>query len=290
MNTPQPIELGQVRRLLWLTDLSPRAAACREPVRWLAGLGADADSATVLVVHALSPNANEDAESYSRRTADARAQVAALAGDLGSVGIDAQAIVMAGQPVDVATAMILEHKVDLCVLGRTGVTGLDRLLLGSTARRLVRDLHAPLLVVHEPDLLPPRTIVCPVDPTDVPGHAMEASLRGLRAAAALGRASGARVTFSSVAIANGFVPEDRIDVGNRLERRVGGVLETLPPTDHGFRVVVARTIGAGIADAARRSDLLVLGSTGRTGLARLVMGSTAEDLIATCPVNTLVVH
>lgn len=290
MNTPQPIELGQVRTLLWLTDLSTRAAACREPVRWLAGLGAEADSATVMVVHALNPGSNEDPPAFAQRTAQARAQVAALAGDLGSVGIDAQAIVMAGPADEVAARLIQEHTVDLCVLGRTGVTGLDRLLLGSTARRLVRELHVPLFIVQEPDLLPPRTVVCPVDPTDVAGQALDASLRGVRAAAALARASRARVTFSSVALASGFVPEDRIEVGRRLERRVAEALEELPPTDHGFRVVVARTIAEGVYDAARRADLLVLGSTGRTGLARFVMGSTAEELIATCPVNTLVVH
>lgn len=286
MTSRRPIERGQVARIVWLTDLSDRAAACSGAVRWLAGLGVDADSASVWVVNAQDDSASGD----EARTAAAKAQVAALAGDLGSVGIDAQALVRPGTAAEVARSVCEEVGADLCVIGRSGASDLHRLLLGSTARRLLRELHTSVLIVHDPSSLPPRSVLCPVDPDDADGPPSEAALRGLNAAVALARSGRARLTCASVAMANDIVAEDRLKVGRALERRVRGALLGGKPVDLGFRVLTAPGVAEGIAEAASRADLLVLGTTPRQGLSRLFLGSTAEALVASCPVNTLVVR
>ncbi len=59
---------------------------------------------------------------------------------------------------------------------------------------------------------------------------------------------------------------------------------------------VRESLGGSVADAIvdqarkRRADLIVLGTHGRRGLARLVMGSDAETVLRTAPVPVLLVR
>lgn len=276
-------------RILWLTDLSERAAACQPAVRWLATPGDGGPSAHVLAAHALGADVGLDAARQEQRRRQALAQVAALAGDLGSIGLETSSRVEPGQPWDLVRRLVQESAVDLCVLGRTGLSGLDRLLLGSTAQRLVRELSIPMMVVQDGEAIPPRQIVCAVDPAPDGSPGVQPSLHAIALATALARRSGARLSFVSVAVVSSFVPEDRLEIGRRLEERVAsaGPAEGLQISQ---RVVLARSPAEGLAEAAQRADLLVIGTSGRSGLARLILGSVAEELLKHCPVNTLVVH
>ncbi|MCB9779442.1 MAG: universal stress protein [Alphaproteobacteria bacterium] len=284
------LQRGEVHRILWMTDLSERAAACEAAVRWFAALATARgdDPAQVIVAHALGVEAGESPERHEARKAEAKAHLAALAGDLESVGISSQAVVSRGRASEVTRTLADEHDVDLVVIGRTGVSGIDRVLLGSTARRIVREAGRAVLAVAHDGFGVPQRIACPVDPTDT--KAADASDAGIRVAAALGRAAGARVTFLSVALATGFVPEDRLEVGHRLERKVARVLGDPSDLDHGVRVIISQAISDGVAEASHHADLLVIGTAGRRGLARLVLGSVAEDLVERCPITVLVAH
>lgn len=297
MSTAKALEQGPPHRILWLTDLSPRAAACQDAVRWFATLPTTMqgdDPAEVVVAHAMGPEAGEDPSFIEARRTEATAHVAALAGDLESVGIASQGVVCRGRPVDVTRTLVDEHEIDLVVCGRTGVNGIDKMLLGSTARRLVRELRVPILVVHSAAFAGPRRILCPVDPTEARQAA--ATEVGIRVASNLALASAARVEFLSVALVTGLVPEDLAEVTTHLHGRVEKVLAQhfdqgqRERLDRHSRVVQAPVVSTAVIDAARRADLVVLGSAGRTGLARLVLGSVAEDLVERSPVHTLVAH
>ncbi|NOY27416.1 MAG: universal stress protein [Oligoflexia bacterium] len=285
------LERGYASHILWLTDLSDRAAACEHAVRWLAGLAASAgdDPAQVIVAHGLGADTGESKRYLAQRRAQAMAQVSALAGDLGSIGVNAHPVVSRGRPWELARTLVDEHGIDLCVVGRTGVSGMDRVLLGSTAHRVVRELTVPVLVVHDAHFAAPKHIVCPVDPTDT--DVARSSASGIRVAASLGLAAQAPVTFVSVALSTGVVPEDRVAVGKRLKDRVTRILgDSASTLNHTFRVVIASGIVLGVHDASAKADLLVIGTAGRRGLARLVIGSVAEDLVQHCPTNILVTH
>ncbi len=295
MATAKALESGPPHRILWMTDMSSRAAGCHDAARWFAVQPTELgdDPAEVIVAHAMGVDSHETPDRTEQRRAEAKAHLAALAGDLESVGIASQAVVSRGRPLDVAKTLVDEHQIDLVVCGRTGISGLDKVLLGSTARRLVRELRVPVLVVHQQRFATPKRILCPVDPTDA--SSAVASESGIRVAAMLGRHAKARVTFLSVALATGFVPEDRIAVGNRLEQKVNQVLAGMGPArtaglDSGCRVVLAQEIPDGVIDAAGNADLVVLGASGRSGLARLVLGSVAESLVERSPTHTLVTH
>lgn len=58
------------------------------------------------------------------------------------------------------------------------------------------------------------------------------------------------------------------------------------PAELTAQVVPGSSAAAGIVDEAKEGDLIVMGSHGRSGLKRLVLGSTAEEVLrtTTCPV------
>lgn len=63
-------------------------------------------------------------------------------------GVLARQMLRVGTPVDEVLAAAREEKVDMIVIGTHGRTGLDRLLLGSVAERIVRRASCPVLTVR----------------------------------------------------------------------------------------------------------------------------------------------
>jgi nucleotide-binding universal stress UspA family protein len=204
--------------------------------------------------------------------------------------IDVEYQVRQGQAADEILKVVEETKADLLALGTHGRTGLDRLLMGSVAERVMR--HAPcacLAVRSAAATKPIRTIL---HPTDFSPHSEGA----LRVARALAREHGARLVLVHVVPmerAMGVVPEVLmdLDIGREALRDVQNRIEAadlkFPVEAHLKRGEPAETI----LDAAReyQADLVVMGSHGRTGLGRLLLGSVAEQVLrgATCPVLTV---
>jgi nucleotide-binding universal stress UspA family protein len=138
-----------------------------------------------------------------------------------------------------------------------------------------------------------KNILCPVDRSP-------SSLQAFSYAIALARWQGARLTLLEVIeaaapTAGRRVPEDDsvpYDTRAALERDLRRVLTARRASDVRVKIVmregsVVREI---LAQAkASRADLVVIGSHGRGGVQRLVLGSVAEKVLrlATCPVLTV---
>jgi nucleotide-binding universal stress UspA family protein len=133
-------------------------------------------------------------------------------------------------------------------------------------------------------MLPLRRILVPIDWS-------EPSDRAFRLAASLARDHAARLLLLHV------VPLPAVMYGPPPESYLGHVLEglsRLKPADP--KVRTEYSVGEGdpaavILDTARGGscDLIVMGTHGRTGLNRLVLGSVAERVVrkAPCPVLTV---
>jgi nucleotide-binding universal stress UspA family protein len=57
-----------------------------------------------------------------------------------------------GSPHRAIVQATREHRADLIVMGATGRTGLVRMMMGSTTRRVLQDLPCSILTVHDQDL------------------------------------------------------------------------------------------------------------------------------------------
>lgn len=64
---------------------------------------------------------------------------------------DIERIVVKGRPYEEILKFAGENKADLIVIGTHGRKGLDRVIFGSTAEKVVRDAPCPVLSVRLPD-------------------------------------------------------------------------------------------------------------------------------------------
>lgn len=131
-----------------------------------------------------------------------------------------------------------------------------------------------------------------------------ASTRGLREAVRLAKAEGAALSILHVVDEfYAFAPMDGMVAGVDLVPmlREGGqrILDKASASVLKEKVkaktVLRETVGGPAADAIvreakkQRADLIVLGTHGRRGLRRLVLGSDAEQVVRTAPVPVLLV-
>lgn len=195
-------------------------------------------------------------------------------------------------------------RMDLIVVSTHGRTGLKRVLLGSTAERVVRHASCPVLTVRRvagaklPGVksasLAPR-IKRLLVPVDFSG----------RTRAAVQFASGlAQTMHARLALLHVVAPlptryaryraefERYSDETNRNARKGLSALAATVPAGIKVEVMLQQDIPhRGIVAAAKRwrSDLIVLPTRGLTGVKYVVLGSTAEAVVrhAPCPVLTL---
>jgi len=195
---------------------------------------------------------------------------------------------------------------DLVVLGTHGRSGVERLLLGSVAERVLRRAECPVLTVPvgQPDAVPAgfpvfKAIVCPVDFSD-------ASMLALEYALSLARETDAHLTvlhvasfaleqtmLDTAAAENGMtLAEFRRLTEQDLEARLRG---TVPADASDYcRVDTLLTHGKPGIEVVRvatdrHADLIVMGVHGRGAVDLTLFGSTTQHVVraAHCPVLTI---
>jgi nucleotide-binding universal stress UspA family protein len=81
----------------------------------------------------------------------ATAATEAIANEADAAGLDSVTAVWTGRPKHDLLEYVGDHDIELVVMGTHGRTGLDRVLLGSTAEALVRRADVPVVTVSEND-------------------------------------------------------------------------------------------------------------------------------------------
>jgi len=167
-----------------------------------------------------------------------------------------------------------ETRPDLIIMGRHGYTGLTRLLMGSVTARVIG--HSPCNV-----LVVPREVPLSFDRLLIASDGSVFSEAAWTEALSLAKTMGSALIGVSVAAADRDIPA-ATEVVRGLEAAgaaQGLTLDTMIP--------IGRPED-GIVKAAdfKGASLIIVGSHGRTGLKRLLMGSVAERVIghAKCPV------
>ena len=176
---------------------------------------------------------------------------------------------------------ILEEAEDiqpyLLIMGRHGRTGLSRLLMGSVTARVIG--HSPFNV-----LVVPKGVTLNFHKILLGSDGSPAS------AAACGEALAITKRMESALIAASVVQSARElktaeEIVRKLEAaaaRQGVAVKPLVLKGRPFEAILK-------AAQDHRVNLIILGSHGRTGLARLLMGSTTERVIGQSPCPVLVV-
>lgn len=167
-----------------------------------------------------------------------------------------------------------EVKPDWIIMGRHGLTGLARLLMGSVTARVIGHSPANVLVIPQGAALEFKRLLLASDDSPFSAAAwlealsitqrMESHLIGIAVAASDGELETAKTVVQKM----------------EADAKMRGVaLETALPQGQPDQAII-------MFAQAKKVNLIILGSHGRTGLRKLLMGSVVERVIgqAHCPV------
>ncbi len=198
-------------------------------------------------------------------------------------GVEAEPVVDFGVPDDCILRHLRQEPVKLLVMGTEGRTGWDRLRLGSTALTLVRRADCPVLAVHggvAGDVVRQTARVKLnriVLGTDFSSCAQQAQ----RVASRLAELAGA-----TVLVVHAHSMEDDVRYGRKRLDRTVQILQGRGVQAEGL-CRLGNPVETIVEEAGRwEADIVVVGTQGRRGLPRLMLGSVAEGVLrrAGCPV------
>jgi nucleotide-binding universal stress UspA family protein len=201
--------------------------------------------------------------------------------------------VLQGEPYRTIVDYAQTYDIDLVVMPTHGRRGLQRFLLGSTTERVVRRSEVPVLTIRPDDDVtvryPYRSVLIPTDGSDPANAALDVGF-------GVADAAGAAVHLLSVVDVASLGVDVRADIQvDALEESANEIVERAaerasavgidPTTAVEFGGSIPRVIRTYVAD--HDVDLVVVGTHGRTGFDRYVLGSVAEALVRTAPVPVL---
>lgn len=287
-----------LRHLLVATDFSPES---RHAIDRAAGL-AEAAAARMTVVHVLSSGPLDEVRGWLGVERLAEALRAEAEGELEAqmaavrarhpVTIDGE--VRVGRVPDEILAAADRCDADLLVLGARGASRLSRLALGTTAERLLRRTHRPVLVVRQIANEPYRRLLLPVDFSPWSDAAIRLA-HAVAPGAHLVLLHAWRVPFEGKLRLAGLDDETIDTHRRRTEFEARRLLDALAAAhglgDRDFTpALVHGEPRLAILEAEKTfdTDLIVIGKHGRHVAEELLLGSITRDVIDDATVDVLV--
>jgi nucleotide-binding universal stress UspA family protein len=211
-------------------------------------------------------------------------------------GIDSKTIlIQTGTPFDKIIAEADRLNVNVIMIGSGDISDDKNFRLGTTAVRLIRKSDKPVWVVKKGAKPQIKKLLCPVDLS-------EPSKRALSNAIHLARKFEAKLSVLTVVpkVKSLYSKTPELEIREQMQHEYFEKLHTEFENflkDFNFhnvqweKKVLEGTPYQEIMESARTltPDLLIMGSTGRTGLSRILLGSTAEKIIRKLPCSVITV-
>ena len=289
---------GRLKTVLVATDFSFNAERALEHARSLA----QTTGAHLRVVHALAPGeAGRVAgglRTWEISAGTARAELEERVRRLHEGIEPASCSVRTGRAVDVILAEAAATGADLIVIGASGLTRWRRPALGGTVQRVIEQAPCPVLVVHAGDRVRgqrPRRILMATDFSAGARAAMRSAMQ-LFGIDIEDRVVLAHAHHLSPALGMTVYPFDRSQLECLVRREAYAQLERESFALHELGLTCQHELldGMPVATLVAKAgeldaDFVVVGSLGHTGLAHLLLGSTAERIAERAPCPVLVV-
>lgn len=218
-------------------------------------------------------------------------------------GVEAVASIGANRGVTVETTVtegapvrtILDHadRADLIAMGTHGRTGIERVALGSVTERVLRRAPVPVVTARADAVVPTGGYDAVLVPTDGSERAEQAVIHAVRVADAVGATVHALSVVDLQLLGwsggEGGAPEIADVMQADAQSAVAAVAERA--REAGVDATTRVTQGYPASEITQYVenagiDLVTMGTTGRTGLNRVFLGSTTERVLrhAACPV------
>ena len=281
-----------MRRVLVATDFSARSQCALRR----AGLIARRLNAELTLVHVVDddqPTALIDAEKReASKLLDEKISSLPELRDL-----LCRSAIPAGEAFDGILRMAQTIRADLIVLGRYRKELLQDIFIGTTAERVIRTGPFPVLMVKKEVDRPYAKALAAIDASKVSAHALKTALfLALLDHVPFDIVHAYRAVGKGRLLVAG-VTQDEIDSYANSERQeaaaeLHALLAEHGLDEHGYPLrieegrpfdVISRVVNEVMP------DLLVIGTHGRSGIAKLLMGSVAEEVLRSLDVDILAV-
>ncbi len=279
-----------MKRVLVASDLTPRSVGALERGLILAKQIGGA----VHVLHVVDANLPKD-EAENRRTEGARQLQELLAASPHAAGVSAQVEGVIGHRIDSVLAAVEASNAELVVLGKQRRSPLKDAFVGGTMEQLIRRSKRPVLIAPTPPAAPYQRMLAAVDFSDCSRQAVDYAL-ALLPQVPIELLHVYSMSYTGTAsLTQSLSDEEEIErhVHNMVADEEKRFLTSLKAS--GAPQHVNLRIGNALAvipeEVTRRNaDLLVIGTHGRRGLARAVLGSVAAQLARDPACDVLVVR
>ncbi len=215
---------------------------------------------------------------FEKEEEEAQAYLGSLKARAKEAGVACEAALHeADDAAAVIVAEAAEKKVDMIIMGRRGRRGVAKALMGEVAAKVIAHAPCKVLVVPRAARIEYRNILVAVDGS-MHAHA------ALNEAIAIAKRCGSRIIALS-AIRDESERQEHshyaIEAAEKAKKE-GVQAEAMTPTGRSFNAIVETAGGRGV-------DLIVMGTYGKTGLKKVLMGSSTEKVIGSAGCAVLVV-
>ncbi|MDB2250058.1 universal stress protein [Halorubrum ezzemoulense] len=214
---------------------------------------------------------------------------------LDSLGVPSETDVVQGDPAPTIVEYAERYDHDLVVMPTHGREGLSRYLIGSVSEKVVRLSSVPVLTVR---MQPDEQLTFPYEDILIPTDGSTAATHAAVHLAELAAALDTTVHVLSVVDDSALGPDVRSTVaGNESEQAATDAVETVvsDAETHGVTDTVRHiehgTPAEEILDCIESNDIHAagMGTTGKRGTDRILLGSVAEKTVRSAPVPVMTV-
>lgn len=277
MKSPAVCPVVKIDKILLAVDNSPYSeGAIREAIKF-------ASKCSSKIYASMTIETNPEYETigsnvFEKEEKEATAYLDAIKARAAKEGVACET--MLNESMDASQAIVEEataKKADMIVIGRHGRKGVAKALLGEVAAKVIAQAPCKVLVVPRAAHIEYKNILVA---TDGSMHALAA----LDEAIAIAKQCGSRIIALS-AIRDDSELQSHSKYANEAAEKAkkeGIEAEAITLTGRSFNAIVETAGGRGV-------DLVVMGTYGKTGLKKVLMGSSTEKVIGSAGCGVLVV-
>jgi len=277
MSADQPCPVAKMERLLVASDGSEFSEGA---IREALNLAKTCSSKLYVISVAQEPDIREFADSYPLAAVEklekaVREHLESVQERAGKEGVSCEIILGRGP---VPSKLIIEeaakNNVELIIMGRHGRTGLTRIMMGSVTAKVIGDAPCKVMIVPRFSRISLEKILVPTD------GSLYSEIATREAVSIAKRVGSSLIALSVYKRDENFkLAEASVGMVKEVAEREGIKIETLTLKGEPHEVIVDTV-------EKKKAGFMVVGSHGRTGLQRLLMGSVTERLIgyAGCPI------
>jgi nucleotide-binding universal stress UspA family protein len=217
--------------------------------------------------------------------------------DLTDSEASVETAVLRGEPGEAIVDYIDEAGIDMVAMGTRGRRGLRRFVTGSVTEHVVRRAHVPVVTVRKTDAEPVTDYEQVLITTDGSSPAETAVDHAIAVADAYGATLHVLSVVDISVIAGGPTAAPPVDLLDELQEQGTNATDRVAERAREAGVDVVTEVregfpGPGLLDYADEAeiDLIAMGTHGRTGVDRLLLGSTTERTIRRAKVPVMSVH